>query len=141
MQNLKRLLLALVAFFVLTGNAIAGNVEIYISISKQKMYVISEQGEYEFLVSTARSPYKTPLGTYKPTIVKKMHYSSQYNNAPMPYSIFFNRGIAIHGTRAVHKLGKKASHGCVRLRIEEAKIVYDIVRKNGKENTTIMVIQ
>jgi len=111
-----------------------------VDISKQSMRVFNgDKLLYEWKVSTARRGYKTPLGNYKPLYLEKMHYSRKYNNSPMPYSIFFNGGYAIHGTNAVSHLGRRASHGCVRLHTKNAKTLYSLVRKYGKNNTTIEI--
>jgi lipoprotein-anchoring transpeptidase ErfK/SrfK len=67
-----------------------------------------------------------------------MHYSRKYDNAPMPHSIFFKGGYAIHGTNHVGMLGRPASHGCVRLSPANASILYAIVGKD-RGSTTIRV--
>ncbi len=68
-----------------------------------------------------------------------MHYSSKYHNSPMPHSIFFRGGYAIHGTNAVSRLGRRASHGCVRLHRANARRLYNLVRKYGKGRTRIVI--
>ena len=70
-------------------------------------------------VSTARRGYRTPVGKYRPTRLERMWYSSKYENSPMPYSIFFLGGYAIHGTYEVKRLGRAVSHGCIRLHPEQ----------------------
>lgn len=69
----------------------------------------------------------------------KMWHSRKYNMSPMPYSIFYHGGYAIHGTNAVSKLGSPASHGCVRLHTTNAKRLYALVKKIGPGNTRIVV--
>jgi lipoprotein-anchoring transpeptidase ErfK/SrfK len=69
-----------------------------------------------------------------------MHYSKKYDNAPMPHSIFFKGGYAIHGTYDVRKLGRPASHGCVRLHPDDAAVLYEIVEYYGMENTVIRIV-
>ena len=69
----------------------------------------------------------------------KMWYSSKYENAPMPYSIFFHGGYAIHGTTDVKHLGHVASHGCVRLHPDNAKMLYDLVQEYGMGNTDVVL--
>ncbi len=64
-------------------------------------------------VSTARRGYWTPRGSFRPYLLKRMHYSSKYENSPMPHSIFFRGGYAIHGTYHVRSLGRAVSHGCI----------------------------
>jgi lipoprotein-anchoring transpeptidase ErfK/SrfK len=71
--------------------------------------------------------------------MKKMHYSKKYDNAPMPDSIFFHGGYAIHATEAINKLGRPASHGCVRLHPQDANWLYYIVQEYGMENTFIWI--
>lgn len=69
-----------------------------------------------------------------------MHYSSRYNNAPMPYSIFYSGNFAIHGTNHVDKLGRPASKGCVRLHPDQAQRLFYMVKEVGMDNTYIRII-
>lgn len=117
-------------------------VNIVIDLSEQVMVVdVPEINGYAVWdVSTGKKGKATPTGYYQPYLLKKMHYSSKYDNAPMPYSIFFEGGYAIHATDAVGKLGSKASHGCVRLHPENAKTLYRLVSHYGKENTHIEIV-
>jgi hypothetical protein len=58
----------------------------------------------------------------------------------MPHAIFFTRkGHAIHGTEETKKLGRPASHGCVRLTPENARTLFALVKENGLENTEIVL--
>lgn len=125
-------------FMLLTSNARA-EVDIVIDVSEQKMYVETPLEIYEWDVSTGRKGYSTPRGIYQPYMLKPMHYSSKYDNAPMPHSIFFHGGYAIHATEAINKLGRPASHGCVRLHPQNARWLYRLVREYGKENVFIIV--
>lgn len=114
----------------------------YVDISKQRMKVFKgKKLLYVWRVSTARKGYKTATGTYKAQRIQKMHYSSLYHNSPMPYTIFYHGNYAIHGTRSVRKLGRPASHGCVRLHTKNAKKLYALVRKNGKNNMSIKIVR
>ena len=128
-------LLAL-AFYTQTAKA---ETEITISKSRQRMVVHSSEGSYSWPVSTARRGYYTPTGTFHPYSLQPMHYSRKYDNAPMPHSIFFSGGYAIHATPHTSNLGRPASHGCVRLSPSHAAFLYGIV-KNDKEGTTIRII-
>jgi lipoprotein-anchoring transpeptidase ErfK/SrfK len=71
----------------------------------------------------------------------EMWHSSKYENAPMPWSIFFYGGYAIHGTTDLKHLGQVASHGCVRLDPENAKLLYDLVKEVGLQNTRVQLIR
>lgn len=90
--------------------------------------------------STGRKGYQTPTGTFAPTWLSRHHRSKQYDNTPMPFAVFFFNGYAVHATTATHLLGKTASHGCVRLSKDNAKIFFELVQENGMENTEIKVI-
>jgi lipoprotein-anchoring transpeptidase ErfK/SrfK len=96
--------------------------------------------QYNWPVSTGRAGYSTPSGTYTPTSMNEMWYSKQWDNSPMPHSIFFMKdGHAIHGTHEVKNLGKPASHGCVRLSPVNAATLYTLVKDNGMENTQVVL--
>ena len=118
----------------------SASVEARIDISAQRMNVYADgQLAYSWKVSTARKGYWTPTGTYRPTRMHPMWYSRKYDNSPMPHSIFFRGGYAIHGTGAVKSLGRPASHGCVRLAPGHARILYNLVRAHGAKNTRIVL--
>lgn len=108
--------------------------------SDQTMTVESDEfGSFRWPVSTARHGYTTPTGTFRPYSLQRMHYSKKYDNAPMPNSIFFDGGYAIHATPHVRNLGRPASHGCVRLHPSHAATLYDIV-SNDRSETTISIV-
>jgi lipoprotein-anchoring transpeptidase ErfK/SrfK len=102
---------------------------------------VSRHGQvlYRWSVSTARKGYITPRGSYRPQWTARMWYSRKYDMSPMPYSVFFRGGYAIHGTGAVRQLGRPASHGCVRLHTANAATFYAMVKKVGYGNTRIVV--
>lgn len=116
-------------------------VVITIDKSNQKMTVaVDGVEEYDWPVSTGQLGYSTPSGTYAPTSMNEMWYSKQWDNSPMPHSIFFMKdGHAIHGSYAVKTLGKAVSHGCVRISPENAAKLYNLVKKNGMENTQVVL--
>ncbi|HMN69190.1 MAG TPA: L,D-transpeptidase family protein [Bdellovibrionales bacterium] len=119
----------------------AGQVVAYVSIAKQQMVLtVGGQVTMSAKVSTARKGYKDAVGCFKPaTRIHKMWYSRKYKGAPMPYSVFYYGGYAVHGTNEVSKLGTPASHGCVRLDPADAKAFYTAVLNNGLANTTVCV--
>lgn len=145
-------LLALFAGFVMLAWAMAGietavakskpppEVEIHVDISNQTMEVDVNGWPYgRWKVSTARDGYYTPRGTWRPFMLKKMHYSKKYDNSPMPNSIFFLGGYAIHATYYINQLGRPASHGCIRLHPQNAAKLYSLVQKHGLESTRITI--
>lgn len=123
-----------------TYQASAATLIARVDVAAQKM-TVSHLGKvvHEWPVSTAREGYSTPRGQYRPQRVHKMWYSRTYDNSPMPFAIFYDRGWAIHGTTAVSRLGNPASHGCVRLATANAETFYTLVRRVGPGNTRIIV--
>lgn len=120
----------------------AASVNVTIDISEQRMAVnILGQQKHYWPVSTGRGRYGTPTGTFRPKRLERQWYSRKYNWAPMPYSIFYYGGYAIHGTTEVHRLGRTASHGCVRLHPDNARVLYNLVRKHGMAATLIRIKQ
>jgi uncharacterized protein (TIGR02246 family) len=121
----------------------AGTAAVLINIDKtnQKMTVFLDGVEtYNWPVSTGKQGYSTPTGTYTTTSMNEIWYSKQWDNAPMPHSIFFMKdGHAIHGSNDVKNLGKPASHGCVRISPENAATLYALVAENGLENTQVLL--
>ena len=113
-----------------------------VDLSEQRMYVyVGEQLEYTFKVSTGRKGYGTPTGRWNAAWLSPKHRSRKYNNAPMPWAVFFYQGYAVHGTTDVGRLGRPASHGCIRLHPDNAKTFFSLVQKNGKENTLISIVR
>jgi hypothetical protein len=123
----------LASFFAFFGSIVAANAtaRIHIDLSTQRMHVQSSAGSYSWPVSTARAGYSTPRGYYAPTGLQRMHYSRKYHMSPMPHSIFFRGGYAIHGSYATGSLGRPASHGCVRLSPGHAAMLYRMVQSEG----------
>jgi hypothetical protein len=123
------------------GSACAAQVLVSINESSQEMTVsIDGQQEYVWPVSTGITRYATPTGTYKPFRMEEYHFSEEWDDAPMPNSIFFTPlGHAIHGTEHVASLGRPASHGCVRLAPDDAATLYALVEEAGMANTTVVV--
>lgn len=124
--------------FVAEG--LAASLVARIDIGAQRM-TVSEGGKIiaDWPVSTARKGYRTPRGAYKPTRMHRMWYSRKYDMSPMPYSVFFKGGYAIHGTGYVKQLGRPASHGCVRLATGNAAAFYGLVKQHGARNTRIVL--
>jgi lipoprotein-anchoring transpeptidase ErfK/SrfK len=111
-----------------------------IDLSEQRMHVyVGGVQRYTWAVSTARRGYRTPVGTFRPVRLEREWYSRKYHWSPMPHSIFFLGGYAIHGTDAVKSLGAPASHGCVRLHPSNAATLFTLVRRTGMKNTSIVV--
>jgi hypothetical protein len=94
---------------------------------------------YRFTVSTGRPGLGTPSGTFHPERMELTWFSKEYYNSPMPHSIFFHGGFAIHGSYEINALGGPASHGCIRLHPDNAATLYALVQHEGMAATTIVV--
>jgi L,D-transpeptidase catalytic domain len=94
---------------------------------------------YRFAVSTGRPGLGTPSGTFHPQRMEPTWFSKEYYNSPMPHSIFFHGGFAIHGSYEISQLGGPASHGCIRLHPDNAASLYALVQQQGMEATIIVV--
>lgn len=111
-----------------------------IDLTHQVMTVSDTKGEIgKWKISSARGGYTTPTGAFNVNWTSRLHYSRQYDWAPMPYAVFFSEGVAVHATNAIGNLGQPASHGCVRLHPKNAKIFYNLVQKHGEALTKIVV--
>jgi lipoprotein-anchoring transpeptidase ErfK/SrfK len=127
---------------LLPGIALAERVVAHVSITSQTMKVYHEgRLLYTWPVSTAKAGNITPAGTYEPEFLSRHHRSRRYNNAPMPWAIFYDGNYAIHGTDQIKRLGKPASHGCVRLHPDNAAILFKMVKAEGMENTRVVIVQ
>jgi lipoprotein-anchoring transpeptidase ErfK/SrfK len=131
----------ILGLMLLPGAALAERIVARVSIASQEMKVYHE-GRLLFTwpVSTAKAGKITPAGTYEPEFLSRNHRSRRYNNAPMPFAIFYDGNYAIHGTDQVKRLGKPASHGCVRLDPANAKILFEMVKAEGMENTRVVIV-
>ena len=124
-----------------TKKGVGSAILINIDKTKQRMTIFLDGvKKYEWPVSTGKGGYSTPSGTYTATSMNEIWYSKQWDNAPMPHSIFFKKdGHAIHGSYEVKSLGKPASHGCVRISPDNAATLYTLVAKNGLEKTQVVL--
>ncbi len=131
----------LVSVFFLSLGLQAADANILVAVDKSRqMMTVSKDGQtlYQWPVSTGRRGYDTPNGTFRAFRMEKDHFSKEWDDAPMPNSIFFTKiGHAIHGYLDTKNIGRPASHGCVRLSPEHAKVLYAMVEKDGVLNTTV----
>lgn len=139
---MKRYLFAglLAAVLAMPWSAQAATLVAQVDLSSQTM-IVSHQGQvkYKWPVSTARRGYRTPVGSWSAKWLSRHHRSRKYNNAPMPHSIFYYRGYAVHGTYDIKRLGRPASHGCIRLHPDNAATLFSLVQRAGLQNTRIIV--
>jgi hypothetical protein len=119
----------------------AARADILITINKttQQMAVLEDSALlYQWPVSTGAPGYDTPSGEFKPFRMERDHFSREWDDAPMPNSIFFTReGHAIHGSGHLKAIGTPASHGCVRLEPKNAAILFDLVKQEGMSRTRV----
>jgi hypothetical protein len=136
---MRSFLVAFAGLMWFAGGAAQANVSITIDKNAQMMTVAVDGAErYHWPVSTGIPSRETPSGSFRTFRMEEDHYSKEFDDAPMPHSIFFTKiGHAIHGTDSESKLGTPASHGCVRLSRAHAATLYALVQEQGVLNTTV----
>jgi lipoprotein-anchoring transpeptidase ErfK/SrfK len=136
-----RPVLCFVAALLATESSVEAAVLITIDKSAQRMTVeVDGSRRWTWPVSTGVRNYETPSGSYKAFRMEKDHFSKEWDEAPMPHSIFFTmKGHAIHGSYQTRRLGRRASHGCVRLSPANAAKLYALVEQQGVTSATVVV--
>lgn len=132
--------LAAATFLVALAAPASADILIHVDKSAQRMTVsVDGTPRYVWPVSTGGPRYDTPSGTFKPNRMDKDHKSEEYDQAPMPYAMFFdNNGHAIHGTYE-KSIGRPVSHGCVRLSVAHAATLWALVKDQGMANTKVVL--
>jgi lipoprotein-anchoring transpeptidase ErfK/SrfK len=139
---MRRLVLSLIAAVALaaSGHAASAGVLVQIDKASQRMLVqVNGKPTYLWPVSTGRGSFSTPAGRFRPQWMAKSWFSTKYYGSPMPHSIFFHKGYAIHGTNYISRLGGPASHGCVRLHPGNARTLFLLVQRAGMANTALLI--
>lgn len=138
---LHRLVIAAAVTAALLAGTVCAQAGVVITVNKstQRLSVaVNGKTRYVWPTSTARRGYSTPNGTYQPERLERKWYSRKYDWSPMPYSIFFYGGYAIHGSFEISHLGRPASHGCIRLHPRHAAVLFALVKRN-RDSTRIVV--
>ena len=134
---LAPLLLAMGMSIAFVATAQAGVVA-KVDIGDQRMEVyVDGKLRHSWPISSGRRGFETPTGTFRPKRLEREWYSKQYDDAPMPYSVFYSGGYAIHGGH--RRVGGPASHGCIRLTTNNAAAFYNIVSSHGAGSTKIVI--
>ena len=140
---LSRGVLAAAVLATMPWSANPARAAVLVTIDKSiQQMTVSVDGVRRFTwpVSTGRGGYATPSGSYTPFRLEEDHYSKEWDDAPMPHSIFFTpKGHAIHGSYETKRLGTAASHGCVRLAPKNAAILFALVKEQGLGNTKVVL--
>jgi L,D-transpeptidase catalytic domain len=139
MRTLLRL--PILALLTLASGLTAAQAEMVIRVDKSAQHLsvaVDGATRYDWPVSTARWGYETPNGTYRPQRLEKTWYSRKYEMSPMPHSIFFDGGYAIHGSYEVSHLGRPASHGCIRLSPAHAATLFALVQEHRGETKIVV---
>src|SRR5450432_547708 len=138
-SKMRSFLIAVTALALFATGAAQAKVAITVDKDNQQMTVAVDGVErYHWPVSSGIPSYETPNGSFRTFRMEEDHFSKEFDDAPMPHSIFFTKiGHAIHGTDSESKLGSPASHGCVRLSRANASTLYALVQTEGVLNTTV----
>lgn len=128
------------ALLLACAEAASAGVMVHIDKSTQRMMVaVDGLPAYVWPVSTGAGGFGTPTGHFRPRWMARSWFSTRYYGSPMPHSIFFHKGYAIHGTNYISRLGGPASHGCVRLYPGHAATLFMLVQRYGMANTMISI--
>ena len=139
-MRVQAVILAAALIWLISVEAAEAKLDILVDKASQRMLVIQDgYVRYIWPVSTGRDNMATPNGVYAPQRLERNWFSKAYYDSPMPYSIFFHNGYAIHGSYAIDRLGGPASHGCVRLHPYHAELLFDMVQREGPDKTTIEI--
>ncbi len=143
MQSAVRTILALSILIAVMNVSAAQAIErvrAEIDLSEQRFYLFMDgRLTNRWPVSTARRGYRTPVGRFHPIRLERSWYSRKYDWAPMPHSVFFLGGYAIHGTTEINRLGRAVSHGCIRLHPSNAAKFFNLVKQVGRKKTDIVI--
>ena len=136
---MRAILIPIIGLMLLAGSAAHAAVAITIDKNEQRMSVVVDGvTKYNWPVSSGNPSHETPNGNFRTFRMEEDHYSKEFDDAPMPHSIFFTKqGHAVHGTDSVNRIGTPASHGCVRLSRANAQTLWDLVKTEGVLNTTV----
>lgn len=136
-----RSILIPIAAAMLAAGTIAAQAAVEIDVNKDlQQMTVSVDGtpRYTWPVSSGNPTHETPSGSFQTFRMEEDHYSKEFDDAPMPHSIFFTKkGHAIHGTDSVNRLGSPVSHGCVRLSRANATTLWNLVKREGLLKTTV----
>ena len=124
----------------LAGAASASTVRATVDLSKQRMTVyVAGRKKYSWRVSTGKRGWRTKPGVYTPYAQREEFYSTKWNMS-LPYlTLIGYDGTAVHGTHQTSRLGRPASHGCIRLSISNARRFYRLVQRFGFSQTQVVV--
>ncbi len=132
---------AVAAIAALFGAVLPARASVVVTVDKTAQRLsVSVDGlrRYEWPVSTARWGYNTPNGSYRPEWLARKWFSTKYDGSPMPHSVFFKGGYAIHGSYEISHLGRPASHGCIRLHPDNAAVLFALVKDNMKDTQIVV---
>src|SRR5215218_4241841 len=138
---MRSFLIAIAALTLFAAGTAQAKVAITVDKDNQQMTVAVDGVEtYRWPVSSGLPSYETPNGSFRTFRMEEDHYSKEFDDAPMPHSIFFTKqGHAIHGTDSVNRLGSPASHGCVRLSPAHAAVLFKLVKDEGLGNAKVVL--
>ena len=121
-----------------TTTAAWASVVARVDIGEQRMQVfVDGKLRHSWSIASGRRGYETPSGSYRPQRLEREWFSRQYDDAPMPYAVFFKAGYAIHGGHS--RVGRPASHGCIRLPTGNAATFFKLVSSHGAGSTRIVI--
>lgn len=111
-----------------------GELTIDVDITRHRLKLTLREGDsFFFLISSGRPGQPTPSGEFTGPFLL-----TGPDDVP-PLAIFYDRGLGIYGTRDLKDLGRSVTHGGIRLRMADAKLIQDEVRKQNDASVRIVV--
>ncbi len=101
---------------------------ISVDLRTQRLYAYEDTHLVKtFVISSGTREHPTVTGRYR--IYLKLRYDdmqgADYYIANVPYVMYFYQGYGIHGAPWNKKLGTPQSHGCINMRVEDARWLYE----------------
>ncbi len=129
-----------------TGLDAGGFEDLWIEVDVTEQLVRIMGGDQvikEMIASTGKQGHETPLGTFEIQNRGEWFFSEKYQQGAKYWVSFRDWGLYLFHSvvmdrdgnviqEEAEKLGQPASHGCVRLSIEDAKWIYDNVPEKTK---------
>src|ERR1700742_973553 len=136
---MRSLFIAATTLMLFATGAAQAKVSITVDKDAQLMTVaVDGVTRYHWPVSTGNPSHETPNGSFRTFRMEEDHFSKEFDDAPMPHSIFFTKaGHAIHGTDSVGRLRTPGADGCGGLSLYNASTLSALVEKEGVLNTTV----
>ncbi len=120
-------------------NSLSSGVQIDVNLAEQTLTATDADGTFSTKISSARPGFTTAKGCYDNPQLEQVHPSRKLDNSPVPHSIFYSGGFAIHGTLDDASIGRPASYGGIRVSRYAASVIYGLIEYYGTAKSKVCV--